>query len=566
MKVLQLHTNYVEYAPVKKEISYAEEAAGNQVRIDECAVLFSCIEEGDDPAVVERAAIDTKNSITKIAVKRVLIYPYAHLSQTLAPPKEALELIMLLEKLLRGMDVEVYRAPFGWTKSLNLSVKGHPLAEQSRSYSPITQHSDNVRHANVRRQVSEKELLSRIRKSDFSGLPDYDHRILGETLDLFSFHEPSPGMVYWHDKGLKLRQILIDFIRGELSRYGYVEISTPALANTVLWKVSGHWDNYRDNMFITYLGNEEFGLKPMNCPSTFLFYKARRWSYRDLPLKVADFDALFRNELSGVASGLFRIKILTQDDAHIFASESDVQPVINEILNMLKKMYAIFGLEFTVKIATMPDKHIGTPDQWGAAEKVLFDACASAGITPEVKEKEGAFYGPKIDVDVKDAMGRSWQLGTIQLDYQMPQRFELKYEGPDGKDHVPVVIHRVIYGSLERFIGILLEHYRGRLPVWLSPVQVKIITVSGDFRDYANSVLSSLKAAGIRAEADFRETTVGSKIKVAQLAKIPFMLVIGAREASTKTLSVRTREGKTEEGVGLDKFVRDVETLVGSFK
>jgi threonyl-tRNA synthetase len=375
----------------------------------------------------------------------------------------------------------------------------------------------------------------------------------------------SPGMVYWHDKGVTLRNLLMEFIRGELKKNNYLEISTPALANTILWRVSGHWDHYKDNMFLTYLGEDEFGLKPMNCPSTFLFYKTRRWSFRDLPLRVADFDQLYRNELSGVASGLFRVKVLTQDDAHIFVMEEQVEDEIKGLVDLMAKMYGVFKLEFKLRISTMPDDHIGTKEQWDGATDILKRVVLAKGLAFEVKEKEGAFYGPKIDVDIKDSLGREWQCCTIQLDFQMPKRFRLTYVGSDGKDHTPIVIHRTIYGTLERFIGIITEHFQGKFPVWVSPVQVRVLPVSDDNKGYAGEVVARLRDAGIRVEPDFDSGTVGGKIRNAQLQKIPYMLIIGGKEQEAGTISVRARDGEVRYGVKMDEFLVELKKKIETF-
>jgi threonyl-tRNA synthetase len=411
-------------------------------------------------------------------------------------------------------------------------------------------------------EMDEDQMFARIKKSDFTGLPETDHRIIGERLDLFTFQEPSPGMVYWHDKGWRLRNILVDFIRKELRERGYLEISNPALANTVLWRVSGHSEHYRDNMFLTKLGDEEMGLKPMNCPSTFLVYKSRRWSFRDLPVRYAIFDPLYRNELSGVASGLFRVKILTQDDAHIIATEDQAEKEVSDLIDLLAKMYQAFRLEYKVKISTMPDEHMGSEEEWERATSTLIKVVKAKRLSYEVKEKEGNFYAPKIDVDIKDSLGREWQCGTIQLDLQMPKRFRLTYAGSDGKDHTPVVIHRTIYGSLERFIGILTEHYQGKFPFWLSPVQARVLSVSDENRSYAEAVLKRLLEAGIRAEGDFESGTVGAKVRNAQLQKIPYMVVLGSKEEASSTIAVRSRDGDVKYDVRLEDFLNEARSRV----
>jgi len=556
MKILQLHTDFIEFTPIKKEIPAAEEAERKTVRHEEVVVLFTAVEDGDDEELARKAISEAKEFVGKLNVKKILIYPFAHLSQDLAKPTEALPVLRVMEELARSAGLEVGRAPFGWNKALQVKVKGHPLAEMSRSYS----HGEVQRAPRPKqvREPSEKELMFRVKKSDFSGLPDMDHRIIGEKLDLFSFQEPSPGMVYWHDKGLKLRNLLVEFLRRELAKRGYIEISGPALANTVLWRVSGHWDYYRDNMFLTNLGDEELGLKPMNCPATFLVYKSRKWSFRELPVRIAIFDPLYRNELSGVASGLFRVKVLTQDDAHIIATEDQAEGELVNMLELMEKVYGVFKLEYKVKVSTRPDESMGNDEEWDRATSTLERVLRSRGVPYVVKEKEGNFYAPKIDVDIKDSLGRDWQCGTFQLDLQMPKQFKLSYTGSDGKEHMPVVIHRTILGSLERFIGIMLEHYRGALPLWLSPVQVRVIPVSDEHREYSEKVLSALTEGGARAEGDFESGTISRKVRDAQLQKIPYIVVIGKKEKEKKTLAVRTRDGRVKYDVTMEGFLGEL--------
>jgi threonyl-tRNA synthetase len=565
MKILQMHADFIEYRPIKKEIALAEEAEPKTVREEEVVVLFTAVEEGDDGELAKQAITESKEFLSKLRVKKMMIYPFAHLSQNLARPTEAMPVLDVMEKEAKSAGLEVRRAPFGWNKALQIKVKGHPLAEMSRSYTHAPAQAP-VAVSRPKKGMSEHEMLSRIKKSDFGPLPDTDHRVIGEKLDLFSFHEPSPGMPFWHDKGLVLKDVLSEFIRTEQKKRGYIMIGTPALANTILWKVSGHWDHYKENMFLTQYGEDEFGLKPMNCPSTFLFYKTRKWSYKDLPLRVADFDPLFRNELSGVASGLFRVKTFVQDDAHIFVAEDQIVDELTRVIELMTRFYSIFKLEYTPKISTMPDDHMGTKEQWDIAVSALVEAVKSKGITPVIKEKEGAFYGPKIDVDIKDSSGREWQCATIQLDFQMPQRFKLTYTGQDGAEHTPAVIHRVIYGSLERFIGIILEHYKGALPVWLSPVQVKVIPLSDEHKGYASRVTESLTRAGVRAEVDLESGTMGAKIRNAQLLKIPYMLILGKKEEDATTVAVRTRSGEQRFGVELEDFLSEVKEKVAHFQ
>ncbi len=564
MKILQMHADFIEYTPVKKEIRGAEDIEPKTVREDDIVVLFTAFEKGDDEELCGKAVAETKDFLGKLGTKRVLIYPFAHLSQSLAGPSEALSLLLAMEKEAKDAGLEVHRAPFGWTKALQIKVKGHPLAEMSRSYSA----GKGVPAAAPRqkRELTPEAAMARMRRSDFVNLPETDHRVIGERLDLFSFQEVSPGMVYLHEKGFRLRSILVDFLRGELAKGGYQEVSTPSLANTALWMVSGHSAHYKDNMFLTALGDEEMGMKPMNCPSHFLIYKSRKWSFRDLPVRYATFDPLYRNELSGVASGLFRVKVLSQDDAHIIATEDQAEGELSLMLDMMERVYKVFGLEYKVKISTRPDDSMGTDEEWERATNTLIRVVKSRGWAYEIKDKEGNFYSPKIDVDIRDSLGREWQCGTFQLDLQMPKRFKLTYTGSDGKEHTPVVLHRTILGSLERFMGVMLEHYKGVLPVWLSPVQARVIPLSDEHKKYAEEVLGSLNAGGVRAEGDFDSGTMGAKIRDAQLQKIPYMLVVGKKEEEARTVAVRSRRGEQKFGVKVDDFISQVRDEVAAHR
>jgi threonyl-tRNA synthetase len=567
MRILQQHLDFIEYEPIGKEISAAEEIPDKKKqRYEEIVALFVSVEPGDDDEVAKKAVEGTKSFLEKLKVNRIIIYPYAHLSSNLARPKDALEVLNTMESLAKEAGLETYRAPFGWNKAFQIKVKGHPLAEQSRVYSNavpgVKVEAAPAPDRKPQHEMTEEQLFARIRKSDFAGLPETDHRIIGERLDLFSFQEPSPGMVYWHHKGLKLRNLLIEFMRGQLAKGGYVEISTPTLVSNALWKVSGHWDHYKQNLFLTWMGDEEFGMKPMNCPPTMLYYRTRRWSFRELPLRVSCFDSLYRNELSGVASGLFRVKSFSQDDAHIFAAEEQVEGEVKGMIDLMDRVFKIFGLEYKLNLSTMPDDHMGTRDFWEKAEATLARVMEAKGLKYNVKEKDGAFYGPKIDVDIKDSMGREWQNSTIQLDYQLPQRFRLTYTGSDGKEHTPIVIHRAILGSLERFIGVYLEHVQGRFPVWIAPVQVRVLPVSDENTAYAEMVAAALVERGIRVERDFATGTIGGKIRDAQLQKIPYMLVIGSKEEQASSVAVRARDGDVRYGVKLNDFVAEVEDKV----
>ena len=565
MKILQLHADFIEYRPIKKEISIAEEADTKLVRDEDLVVLFIAFEPGDDDEIVKKAVGETRKFLEKLGADRIMLYPFAHISQDLAKPSEALRLLDSMENEAKARGLKTTRAPFGWNKALQIKVKGHPLAEMSRSYSHQGPGTPSTRQK-PKREHTEAEMQARLKKSDFAGLPETDHRVIGEKLDLFSFQETSPGMVYWHDKGLKVWNALLDLIRKEEAKQGYIELSMPSLANSALWKVSGHWDFYKENMFVTGMGDEEFALKPMNCPSTMLYYRSKKWSFRDLPLRIACFDALHRNELSGVASGLFRVKKLTQDDAHIFVSRDQASAVVGELLDLMVKMYALFNFEYEVRVSTMPDQHAGTVEEWNEATSILKGVLESKGLPCTVMEKDGTFYGPKIDVDIKDSLGRKWQCTTIQLDYQLPKRFKLTYTGSDGKEHETVTIHRAIFGSLERFIGILLEHYQGKLPLWLSPVQARVVPLTDGNREYAGKVLATLLDSGVRGEGDFESGTLNAKVRNAQLQKIPYVIVVGGKEETAGTISVRTRDGKQQFGVKPEDFLGELKINLAAFR
>jgi threonyl-tRNA synthetase len=367
-----------------------------------------------------------------------------------------------------------------------------------------------------------------------------DHRKLGKDLDLFMFHDWSPGSVFFMPKGTIIYNELLKFISEEYWKRGYKEVITPQLFNKALWELSGHWDHYKENMFVLDVDNEEFSLKPMNCPSHVLMFKNRTRSYRELPMRLADFCNLHRNELKGVLGGLTRVRKFSQDDAHIFCSKEQINGEVEKLLEFIKYVYVdVFKFEFKAKLSTMPEDRMGDIKLWEVAEKALEDSLKASKMEYELKEGEGAFYGPKIDFDVKDAIGREHQLATIQLDFQMPLKMEAEYEGNDGKKHIAVMIHRAILGSLERFIGLLVEHYEGKFPLWLSPVQVRVLTVADRFNDYAYKVAKKYREAGIRVEIDDKSESVPYKVREAELAKVNYIAVVGEKEIKAKTVTVR---------------------------
>ena len=390
-----------------------------------------------------------------------------------------------------------------------------------------------------------------------------DHRKLGRELGLFMMADEGPGFPFFLPKGMVLKNTLIDYWREVHKKYGYVEISTPVILNRKLWERSGHWDHYKQNMYTTVIDGEDFAIKPMNCPGGMLVYKSEPHSYRDLPLRVGELGLVHRHELSGALHGLFRVRCFTQDDAHIFMTWDQMKDEIKNVVRLFDEVYSVFGLSYEIELSTMPEDHMGDEKDWEFAQDTLKEAITEMGKSYTVNEGDGAFYGPKLDFHLADSIGRTWQCGTIQLDFQMPERFELEYVGEDGAKHRPVMIHRVVLGSIERFIGVITEHFAGAFPTWLSPVQVKVMTITDRSRPWAEEVTRRLEAAGVRVEADLRNEKIGYKIREAQSLKIPYMLVIGDKEAEAGQVAVRTRAGGDKGAMPLDAFT---ETLLSQIK
>ena len=369
-----------------------------------------------------------------------------------------------------------------------------------------------------------------------------DHRKLGRDLELFTIMDEGPGFPFFLPKGMVLKNLLIDYWRELHRKAGYLEISTPMILNRSLWERSGHWDHYKQNMYTTVIDEQDFAIKPMNCPGGMLVYKTKLHSYRDLPLRMGELGLVHRHELSGALHGLMRVRCFTQDDAHIFMTPDQIKNEIKGVVNLIDSVYKTFGFQYHIELSTMPEDHMGAQEDWDNATDALRAAISELGYDYEVNEGDGAFYGPKLDFHLTDCLGRTWQCGTIQLDFQLPERFELEYTGEDGAKHRPIMIHRVVFGSIERFIGILTEHFAGAFPLWLSPVQVKVLPISERHHEYAEKVAAQLQEAGLRVEADLRNEKIGYKIREAQLQKTPYMLVVGDKEAETGTVSVRGRK------------------------
>ncbi len=393
-----------------------------------------------------------------------------------------------------------------------------------------------------------------------------DHRKLGKELGLFMLTEEGPGFPFFLPKGMVLKNLLLDYWRQVHKKYGYVEISTPIILNRQLWERSGHWDHYKQNMYTTVIDEEDYAIKPMNCPGGMLVYASEPHSYRELPMRVGEIGLVHRHELSGALHGLFRVRCFNQDDAHVFMTRDQMKDVIQETVRLFDEVYSTFGLSYTIELSTMPEDHIGTVEEWEQNQEILKNAIIDMGKDFVINEGDGAFYGPKLDFHLADSLGRTWQCGTIQLDSQLPERFELEYTGEDGQKHRPVMIHRVVLGSIERFIGVITEHFGGAFPVWLAPVQVKVLPITDRTNDYAVSIAEKLDKLNIRVETDLRNEKIGYKIREAQMQKIPYMLVVGDKEAEAGNISVRTRSGGDMGVMSLEDFIARVQDEVETKK
>ncbi len=415
---------------------------------------------------------------------------------------------------------------------------------------------------------TKNKMLTRIYGTAFekkSELDDYlqkleeakrrDHRKLGRELDLFDIMDEGPGFPFFFPKGMVLRNLLEDFWRKEHIAAGYQEIRTPMILNQQLWHRSGHWDHYKDNMYVVKIDDEDYAIKPMNCPGGMLVYKRKQHSYRDLPQRMGELGLVHRHELSGALHGLMRVRCFTQDDAHIFMTPEQIESEIEGVVRLIDKVYKIFGFSYKLELSTRPEDSMGTDEQWEMATNALKKALDTLGKDYEINEGDGAFYGPKIDFHLEDSLGRTWQCGTIQLDFQMPERFDLTYVGADGEKHRPVMIHRVVFGSIERFIAILTEHFAGAFPTWLAPVQVKVLPISGNFQQYAEEVTEKLRNAGLRVELDDRNEKIGYRIREAQLQKTPYMLVLGEKEQQAQLVAVRHRKDGDIGAMSAEEFI-----------
>jgi len=588
MKILSLHCDYIKFKPLKKALKSAGELSEKEKKgeeIKEPLVILTAVEkrdEADKARIIELYIENIKELAKQVKAERIVLYPYAHLSSQLSKPDFAEEVMKEVEVKLKKEKFEVYRAPFGYYKEFELKCKGHPLSELSREINldgeplgkvPKIEPLKKVPKIEIGGEVlKEKELtdndiknmlreISRT-KLDTSKLKENDHRILGQRLDLFSFNEVAPGMVFWHNNGLIIYNELINFWREEHRKAGYTEISTPQILDKKLWLISGHWDKYKDNIFLTGYENKLMAVKPMNCPGGLLVYKTKPRTYKELPLRVGELGIVHRQELSGVLAGLFRVIKFTQDDAHLFCTEEQLESEISGIMNLIDKFYKKFGFEYRVELSTRPEKRIGDEKLWDKSEKILETVLKKKKVNFKLNPGDGAFYGPKIDFHIKDSLGREWQCATIQLDMAMPERFDVTYINEKNEEKRPVMLHRTVYGSLERFIGVLLEHLNGNLPTWLSPIQVRVVSFTDRNIKAAEKFEERLKEEGIRVDSDNRNDTVNSKIRDAEMQKIPYAIVLGDKEEENKTLAVRKRGEKPKFGIKPEIFIEELKKEV----
>ena len=554
MKTLNLHCDYIKFKALKKALKSIDEIAPNQKlegESKECLVVMVAVEKNDSLKLVPEFVKSTKKIATDVKAENIVLYPYAHLSSNLGKPSLAVKILNQAAKDLSGYNI--VRAPFGYYKTFELKVKGHPLSELSREFviegdEEVTDIDDDER-VRLLRNISKAKL-------DTSKLKENDHRIVGGKMDLWSFNNVAPGMVFWHPKGLHIKNKLIELWRELHRKSGYSEISTPEIMDRKLWEVSGHWSKFGENNFKTSYEKRDFLVKPMNCPGGMLVYKTSPKTYRDLPMRVGEMGIVHRVELSGVLAGLFRVIQFTQDDAHIFCTKTQLGDEVSKIIDLIKEMFVYFGLEFDhVELSTRPKKRVGDDKIWDLAETALENILKKSRMKYVINKGDGAFYGPKIDFHLKDSLNRTWQCSTIQLDMALPERFDLSYIKEDNTKEQPIMLHRVIYGSLERFIGIITENYNGKFPLWLSPNQIKVMTLNDDVKKYGNEIYQKLFDAGFQVEINDKNESMGKKVRDAQIQRFNYIATVGEKEKAENKIAVRTRDSKEITTMELDEFI-----------
>ncbi len=557
MKTLNLHVDYIEWEGLKKALKNIDELSSKQdpakKKVVEALVVMTAVEKGDSLETVEEYVKNIEDIVKQVKAENVVLYPYAHLSRNLGKPSVAIEILEEAEKKLKKAKIKVFRAPFGYYKSFELKVKGHPLSELSReivsSGGEVIEDLGEKERARLLREISKSRL-------DTSKLAENDHRIIGRKMDLWSFSPSAPGMVFWHDRGLHLKNKLIEYWRELHRRDGYEEISTPQIMDRKLWEVSGHWSKFSESNFKTTYEGRDFLVKPMNCPGGMLVYKTTPKTYKDFPLKVGELGWVHRIELSGVLSGLFRVIQFVQDDAHIFCTEKQAEGELGKVIDLTKEILDTFGLKIHhVELSTRPEKRIGTDEEWDFVEKTLENVLKKKKMKYKINKGDGAFYGAKIDYHLEDSLGRTWQCSTIQFDVSLPRRFDLTYLDEKGNEKRPVMLHRTIYGSLERFLGIITEQYNGKFPLWISPNQVKVLTMNDSCEDYALDVKDKLFDEGFRVEKDFSNESIGKKVRNASIERFNYIVTVGEDEVKAGEIAVKSRDSGKLEKMKLVDFV-----------
>jgi len=557
MKTLNLHCDYVKFNALKKALKSVDEIAPNQTLEGEskdCLVVLTAIEKGDSKETIPQLVASIKKIAKDVKTQNIVLYPYAHLSSNLGSPATAVEILQATSQKLQAKSYEVVMAPFGYYKSFELKVKGHPLSELSREFKiegneVEEEELTDSQRSKLLRQISKAKL-------DTSKIKENDHRILGNKMDLWSFNSSAPGMVFWHAKGLHIKNKLIEYWREIHRQKQYSEISTPQILDKKLWEVSGHWEKFKENMFITDYEKRDLAIKPMNCPGGMMVYKTSPKSYRDLPLRVGELGIVHRIELSGVLGGLMRVIQFVQDDAHIFCTEAQMKDEVAKIIDLTNEMYSTFDIKIDhVELSTRPKKRIGSEKIWDMAEKALEEVLKEKKMKHKINKGDGAFYGPKIDFHIKDSLGRTWQTSTIQLDMALPERFELEYNTEDGSAKQPIMLHRTIYGSIERFLGVYTEHVDGKFPLWLSPNQIKIMTLNDEVKKYANEVYKKLFQEGFQVEVNDKSESMGKKAREAQIQRFNYLVTVGEKEQADGKIAVKARDSKEIITMDLDEFI-----------
>lgn len=564
MRILQNHADFIEYEPTQKEIKQAEEAEKKKYRYDDVIVFFVSVEKNDTEELGKNAIDDAKKFMENVKCKKLVIYPFAHLSRNLSSPSTALSIIKSMEEYAKKLKIETYRAPFGWTKALHIQVKGHPLAETAKVYTNDAEEKGTVEK--VKRSI--KKIIF-----DRTNLPANDHRILGQDLKIFTFADQvGAGLPLWLPNGEIIKHELREFMRKMEIKNGYRYVDTPIITKGHLYEETGHLPYYKDSMYPPLsIENEDYYLRPMNCPHHHMIFRQLVKSYHDLPLRLAEPGTTYRNELSGVTYGLIRVLAFQQNDAHIYVRRDQLKNEFMKVLGLFRDVYEIMGIKgywFRLSLPDFkknPDKYTGDPKEWEFARDEIRQAMKDFGQKFVEGEGEAAFYGPKIDVQIKNSLGKEETIATSQVDIVVPKRLGLVYVDKDNSEKNVIVIHRAVLGSYERFVAYLLEQTNGNLPVWLSPVQARILSISEENEKYAKSVEKQLNESGIRVEGDYHSKTIEHKIRDAQLQKIPYIIVIGKKEEGAKSVAVRTRDGKTKFGVKLKDLTEKIQSEIGKF-